>query len=92
MAFEWDEAKRLSNLAKHGIDFAHAIEAFDDRSGLHFKSAVPNDHHEERYVLIGKAQGRIIAIVYVGRGALTRIISARPARRTERDRYESQAE
>ncbi len=40
MEFEWDEAKRLSNLDKHGIDFLDIEEVFngdivtveDDRS------------------------------------------------------------
>lgn len=31
MAFEWDEAKRLANIQKHGIDFADVIEMFDGR-------------------------------------------------------------
>jgi hypothetical protein len=28
MEFEWDEAKRLSNLDKHGIDFLDVEEVF----------------------------------------------------------------
>jgi uncharacterized DUF497 family protein len=40
MKYEWDEAKRLSNIQKHGIDFADTEDAFmgetvtilDDRS------------------------------------------------------------
>jgi len=29
MGFEWDEAKRLANLDKHGIDFIDIPEVFD---------------------------------------------------------------
>jgi uncharacterized DUF497 family protein len=29
MAFEWDEPKRLANLAKHGVDFAAAKLIFE---------------------------------------------------------------
>ncbi len=29
--FEWDEAKRISNLAKHDIDFLRARFLFDGR-------------------------------------------------------------
>jgi len=29
MRFEWDEGKRLSNLAKHGLDFRRAVDVFD---------------------------------------------------------------
>ena len=28
MAFEWDEAKRLANIQKHGIDFADVEQVF----------------------------------------------------------------
>ncbi len=31
MKFEWDEAKRQSNLQKHGIDFRAAVRLFDVR-------------------------------------------------------------
>ena len=27
-SFEWDDQKRVANLAKHGIDFEDAIEVF----------------------------------------------------------------
>ncbi len=30
LEFEWDPAKEASNRAKHGIDFAEAVTAFDD--------------------------------------------------------------
>ena len=30
MEFEWDETKRLTNIEKHGVDFAEAIEMFTD--------------------------------------------------------------
>jgi hypothetical protein len=29
MEFEWDEAKRLANLRKHGIDFIDVLAVFD---------------------------------------------------------------
>jgi uncharacterized DUF497 family protein len=29
MRFEWDERKRLANLAKHGLDFRRAVQVFD---------------------------------------------------------------
>ena len=30
MEFEWDEDKRMSNLAKHDVDFTDVIFVFDD--------------------------------------------------------------
>jgi uncharacterized protein len=29
MEFEWDEAKRLSNIRRHGIDFAEITAIFE---------------------------------------------------------------
>jgi uncharacterized DUF497 family protein len=29
MAFQWDERKRLRNIAKHGFDFVQADELFE---------------------------------------------------------------
>jgi uncharacterized DUF497 family protein len=34
MNFEWDEVKRVINLARHGIDFGKALELFDGRPVL----------------------------------------------------------
>jgi uncharacterized DUF497 family protein len=31
MQFEWDEAKRNSNLSKHGVDFLRMQMLFDER-------------------------------------------------------------
>jgi uncharacterized protein len=36
--FEWDEAKRLSNIEKHGIDFKVADLVFDGRPILNLLS------------------------------------------------------
>jgi uncharacterized protein len=29
MEFEWDEAKRISNIRRHGVDFAEVSPLFD---------------------------------------------------------------
>lgn len=81
--FEWDEHKRRTNLAKHGIDFEDAIGIFEgvvfvrrsDRSG------------ETRWVGVGEVYGRVIAVVYTIRGDRYRIISARKGRTNERRDY-----
>lgn len=83
--FEWDENKRLLNIAKHGVDFADAIQAFADPKQFTYRSATPPQ--EQRYVCVGMVQGRLIAVVTTLRGEKLRIISARAARRNERDWY-----
>jgi hypothetical protein len=32
--FEWDERKALSNLRKHGVDFADAVSALEDELAM----------------------------------------------------------
>ena len=82
--FEWDERKRLSNFEKHGIDFLEVIPAFDNPM-----ARMQSDRNDEiRYLVIGDADGREIAVAYKEEtGNVCRIISARPARRDERAAY-----
>lgn len=83
--FEWDQAKADANVAKHGVDFAHAVEAVLDQGAL---TVADEDSGEERYVSFGMdALGRVIAVVYTWRGDVMRIISARKATRTEARSY-----
>jgi uncharacterized DUF497 family protein len=37
MRYEWDEAKRQSNIHKHGFDFVDACEVFNDPNGIEFE-------------------------------------------------------
>ena len=49
MKIEWDENKRLSNLAKHGLDF---WDAWNILEGVHV--TVPSAHDgEARFLAIG---------------------------------------
>ncbi|MGH9498685.1 MAG: BrnT family toxin [Terriglobales bacterium] len=86
MLFEWDESKRQTNLAKHGIDFRDAMRVFD---GPVFES-MSCRRDEERTVAIGSIEGIEIVLVYVMRGKQRRIISARRAHRNERQDYANQ--
>lgn len=86
MEFDWDRRKAASNRAKHGVAFEDAKEAFIDIYAL----IDPDDSEptEERWRLIGKAQGDVLFVVFTERdGDVIRIISARRANRREQDRY-----
>lgn len=84
--FEWDESKRRRNLSKHGIDFVDAIQVFlDPRRYIY---GPRTGFTEPRFIAVGKASGRMIALVFTERGDAIRIISARAARRSEKRRYE----
>jgi uncharacterized DUF497 family protein len=88
-AFEWDENKRRLNVVKHGIDFADAKEVFCDPAA--YTSVSPRNMRERRYVTVGSMRGALIAVIFTVRGQAIRIISARVARRIERQTYGAEA-
>jgi hypothetical protein len=83
--FEWDENKRLSNIAKHRIDFADAREVFGDPRRWIYRS--PRQLEEVRYVCVGLMRGVVIAVVFTLRQDRIRLVSARVASRNEREQY-----
>jgi len=85
MDFEWDEAKRHSNLEKHGIDFRRARQIFDGRPRLDTASPRGDEH---RIVTVAISNETFIAVAWTLRsGDRIRIISARRARREEERQY-----
>jgi uncharacterized DUF497 family protein len=80
MKIVWDEPKRLTNLAKHGLDFADLATDF-------FVDAAIGPAGNGRFVAIGEWAGIAITVVFspVGAEAIS-VISMRPASRKERRR------
>ena len=81
--------KAASNYAKHGVRFEAAREVFKDP----FATEELDDREiygEERFILIGMADGRLLVVVYTMRGETIRIISARGAEPYERRQYHEQ--
>jgi hypothetical protein len=88
MNFEWDEAKRRSNLRKHGYDFADAEEMF--RGGLIAEPDTREDYGERRWAGLGMIRGHLSQIVFAEKDPETiRIISLRKATNREREAYET---
>ncbi|MGI9041187.1 MAG: BrnT family toxin [Gemmatimonadales bacterium] len=85
MQYEWDSVKDARNRAVHGIAFEDAIAIFAGRT-LESED-VRKDYGEDRLVVSGLLDGRVIVVVYTARGDRRRIISARLANRKERERY-----
>ncbi|RLD66715.1 MAG: BrnT family toxin [Bacteroidetes bacterium] len=86
MTFEWDENKNKSNIEKHGIDFNDAKEVFKDIN----KKTSPDlriDYGEDRWIAIGQVVDTIIVVVFTVRNMVYRIISARYAKKKERNDY-----
>lgn len=88
-AFEWDDNKRRANVEKHGVDFDLAREVFGDPIAYTYTS--PRPASERRYVTVGRAGNLLIAVISTLRGQTIRIISARVARRKERQLYGGEA-
>jgi uncharacterized protein len=86
MEFGWDEAKRKSNLVKHGLDFADIYPAFSDNT----KVIVPDiraNYGELRYNMLAKINERICNITFTERSGVIWLISARKANQREQRRY-----
>ena len=81
--FEWDEAKRLATLGKHGLDFIDMVAVFD---GPHYVRDARSDT-ERREIAVGMVEGLFVAVVFTRRDDRVRLITARKARRDERRKY-----
>ena len=88
MRYQWDRNKALTNLNKHGIDFADAVSVFSDELAITIFDA---RFEEERFITIGMdILSRILVVVYTLRDDEIRLISARQATRNERRQYEEE--
>ena len=86
MQFEWDARKAVSNLGKHGVDFADAATVLHDDRAVTVRDEMSG---EERFVTVGTdALGRVLTVVYTWREERARLISARRATRREQREYE----
>lgn len=83
--YTWDEAKRQSNLRKHGLDFADAPAVFDwwpvtyEDTRFHYS--------ERRFNTIGIFRGVTVVLTYTEHGNEIRIISFRKADKREADKF-----
>jgi uncharacterized DUF497 family protein len=84
---EWDEKKRRSNLAEHGVDFADAalifrnpvLEAEDRRA----------DYGERRLRALGHVNDDCFLVAFMWRGRNRRIISAGKVDENGKRRYQA---
>ncbi|MCK5536918.1 MAG: BrnT family toxin [Bacteroidales bacterium] len=89
MEFEWDGNKNKSNLEKHGIDFNQSKDVFNDKNRMSSPD-LRKDYGEDRWITLGKITDTIIVVVYTIRNTVYRIISARYAKKKERETYKNQ--
>lgn len=86
MDFEWDEAKRLSNLRKHGVDFRRVVE-FEWETAVWLEDN-RKPYGEQRWLAWGTIGDRLHTLVFTRRGDSTRVISLRKSKRQEVTDYE----
>jgi uncharacterized DUF497 family protein len=82
----WDEAKREANIAKHGLDFAEAYLVYENTEKVTLESARYGEARSMDIALV-ELHGAVLALVYLEHGEDIRVISFRPASRTERRLY-----
>ena len=88
MRFEWDAIKASANLAKHGVSFDEAMEAFYDPNAVERYDEL-HSIDEKRFTIIGLSSRRLLHVAYTEPGDdAVRLISARKATGTERELYE----
>jgi uncharacterized DUF497 family protein len=86
MIVEWDEAKRRTNIQKHGIDFVDADIFF---AGPRLAGLAKTVEGEARMMAVGTLHGVFVTAIYTLRGDTIRIISMRRARHEESRQYQA---
>ncbi len=85
--YVWDEAKRKSNLKKHGLDFKDAWLVYDNPEKCTY-DASRGDEWRLMDVALAVIKGRLLTLVYTEHEDEVRVISFRHASREERKQYE----
>jgi uncharacterized DUF497 family protein len=85
MKFGWDEAKRQTNISKHGIDFADLEPLFDGETVTVLDDRF--DYGEDRFVTLGLLNGVVLVVVHTETDTVIRLISVRKATKNEEKSY-----
>ena len=83
--YEWDPAKAKSNQEEHGVDFADAVQVFDNP---YLNQEDTDAVGDQVFVALGMDNlGRLLVVVYTYRKDKIRLISARKATKKEGKEY-----
>ena len=85
--YVWDEAKRKSNLKKHGLDFEDAYLVYENPEKCTYDASREGEYRLMD-VALAVIKGRLLTLVYTERGDEIRVISYRHASREERKQYD----
>jgi len=89
IAFEWDNQKAVTNFRKHKVKFELACQAFFDPFVCYLDEQIVGSELRERLVGL-TTTWLLLLVVYVIRGDVIRIVSARMVTQAEREIYENQ--
>jgi uncharacterized DUF497 family protein len=84
--FEWDPTKAEANLRKHGVAFRKEARIFTDPCRQEHPDTA-EDYGEGRWLMLGRFDQTILAVVFTQREQRIRIISARRASIDEQGFY-----
>ena len=88
MRFVWDEKKNRDNTRKHRLSFERAVPAFFDPLRKEYYDSKHSSFDEDRFMLAGAAENRILLIIFaMPEPETVRIISARKATKREVEVY-----
>ena len=86
MEFEWDNTKNRANIRKHGVSFETAQRIFERPHRT--QPDTRRNYGEDRYISVGEVYGvAVVVVAHTERDGRTRLISARPASRKERQAW-----
>jgi uncharacterized DUF497 family protein len=84
--YEWDEAKRDSNLDKHGLDLADGILVYESPYKLEIRTERQGESRIQAFAYVFERLA-VLSLAYSERGDTVRFISLRYASRNEREAY-----
>lgn len=82
----WDEAKRIENLDKHGLDFADAGSVLDSNYRLDVSVVRKGEKRTQSFSYVFGCL-RVLSVVHTDRDGTARVISFRNASTQERLDY-----
>ncbi|HUG59395.1 MAG TPA: BrnT family toxin [Candidimonas sp.] len=86
MILEWDPAKDVINIAKHGLSLIDAKLVYDAPYKITVSSPQQGEDRQMDIALV-ETVGIVLVLVYVARGPTLRAISLRRASKAERRFY-----
>jgi uncharacterized protein len=66
----WDEAKRKTNLEKHGLDFADAALVYESSSKITFQSPRKGEARKQDIAMVA-VRRKVLTLIYVERNGHT---------------------